>query len=116
MAQCQGKQTLVRWVSLIQEEKGHSRSDGLLYVREGPHNLCAPGGPPRTWAAGLVTRTCAQGSTLLLRLACGLGGQVVLSYGKGVPLSTSMMYAARSILDDFPNRKLRAVLGQVLLV
>ena len=93
-----------------------SSSDGLLYVREGPHDLCAPGGPPRTWAAGLVTRTCAQGSTLLLRLAHGLRGQVVISYGKGVPLSTWMMCVARSILDDFPDRKLKAVLGQALLV
>lgn len=62
-------------------------SDGLLCVREGLPNVCAPGGPPRTWAAGLVTRACAQAYTLLFRLASGLGGQVVISYGKDLPLS-----------------------------
>ena len=61
--------------------KGHMRSDGLISV-EGLHNMCAPGAPPRTWAAGLVNRACAQPYTLLLRLASGLGGQVVISMGK----------------------------------
>lgn len=58
------------------------RSDRLLSVREDLHNMCAPGAPPRTWTDGLVTRACAQAYTLLLRLASGLGGQVVISMGK----------------------------------
>lgn len=96
--------------------KGHLRSDGLLSLGEGLHNLCGPGGPCRTWGADLVTRTCDQGYTLLLRLASGLGGQVVISYGKGMPLSTWMLYVARFILDDFPCRKWELFLGKELLV